>query len=73
MLSNEITNANDELKEEEENNSNYGDDNDCDEDEDDWITPQNILQAKNKIADDLEENFEDLKVACLTTDFSMQV
>merc|ERR1712137_1408013 len=42
-----------------------------DDDDDGWITPRNIDQAKNSMNGVLET--VQLEVACLTTDFAMQV
>ena len=47
------------------------DDDDDDDDDDGWITPGNIDQAKNSMNGVLET--VQLEVACLTTDFAMQV
>ncbi|KAK6623742.1 hypothetical protein RUM43_009595 [Polyplax serrata] len=53
--------------------SNYDDDDDDDGDSDsDWITPNNVEVVKNKIADELVEDYGDIRVACLTTDYAMQ-
>lgn len=58
--------------EDEENDDNYDNDDDDDGDSD-WITPNNIELVKRKIADELVEDFDNVTVACLTTDYAMQV
>lgn len=49
---------------------------DCDSEDDSdgggWITPNNINQAKKQMNAEFEEEKE-VKVACITTDFAMQV
>merc|ERR1712137_10920 len=62
----EVEEEEEEVEEEEED-----DDDDDDDDDDGWITPGNIDQAKNSMNGVLET--VQLEVACLTTDFAMQV
>lgn len=49
---------------------------DSEEDSDDdgaaWITPSNLSRAKKQMNADIEEE-KSVKVACITTDFAMQV
>ena len=56
-----------------EDNTNDGDNDD--DDMGDWITPSNIAQVKQKMGvnDDVRIEHEEIKCACLTTDFAMQV
>ena len=52
----------------------YDDDNDDDDDDDDdsgWITPQNIAHKKQEINSEADD--KPVKVACITSDFAMQV
>ena len=44
-----------------------------DEDEAGWITPQNLAQACEQMGGVTEEEAQGLSVACVTTDFAMQV
>ena len=45
-----------------------------DDDDDGWITPSNLAAAKKAMtAGDVEEVSSDLPVACMTTDYAMQV
>ena len=44
-----------------------------DDDDEGWITPKNIASMKKGISNQSNVNTEPLKVACLTTDFAMQV
>ncbi len=44
-----------------------------DEDEDGWITPDNLAQAHEEMGGVTEEEARGLAVACVTTDFAMQV
>ncbi len=55
--------------------SDNGNDDDNDDDDEGWITPKNISKLKKKMGfeDDMPSGEEDIKVACLTTDFAMQV
>lgn len=43
-----------------------------DEDEDGWITPNNLAQACEEMGGVTEEEARGLAVACVTTDFAMQ-
>lgn len=43
------------------------------DDEDGWITPDNLTQACEEMGGVLEEAAKGLAVACVTTDFAMQV
>lgn len=70
--------ATDEKQTEESRSTDEGvvDDEEEDDDEDDevgWITPQNIQKAKSEMQKDIYDSLEEVKVACLTTDFAMQV
>lgn len=47
-------------------------DNSEEDDEGGWITPGNIRQAKKQMNADFEEE-KAVRVACITTDFAMQV
>jgi len=49
--------------------SESGDESESDDDAG-WITPSNIVQIKNKNA--VDEKVDNVKVACMTTDFAMQ-
>ena len=53
-----------------------GDEEDCDDEEDSddggWITPNNIKQVKKQMNAEFEEE-KQVTVACITTDFAMQV
>jgi len=59
---------------EDRNDSDNGNDDDNDDDDEGWITPKNISKLKKKMGfeDDMPSGEEDIKVACLTTDFAMQ-
>lgn len=51
-------------------------DEDNDDDEEGWIKPSNLVEVQKKSiieADKQEINDLNLKVACMTSDFSMQV
>lgn len=43
------------------------------DDEVGWITPQNIQKAKADMRKEIYDSLQDVNVACLTTDFAMQV
>jgi RNA-binding protein NOB1 len=59
--------------EEEETDDDEGEE-DEDDDDDGWITPMNIKEKKRLMNSELEEEEQKpVKVACLTTDFAMQV
>ena len=51
----------------------YDDDDGDDDDDDDsgWITPQNIAHMKQEINSEADD--KPVKVACITSDFAMQV
>lgn len=57
----------------------YGDnlewegDNDTDDDDSGWITPENFRQACEEMGGVLEEKAAGIAVGCTTTDFAMQV
>ena len=55
----------------EESDPEEGEDSDDDDDEDGWITPANLQHVKNTMNGVVET--VQLEVACLTTDFAMQV
>ena len=44
-----------------------------DDDDEGWITPANLSRKKRQMNGQGEEDQESVKVACLTTDFAMQV
>ena len=62
-----------------ENGDENGDENDEDDDDDDdddggWITPGNISKVKKEMGlENVQQTTIDVKSACLTTDFAMQV
>ena len=66
----------DEIDEEKANEANNEEESD-DEDEDEigWITPSNLEEVKKMNLNELEEDISHLsvKVACMTSDFAMQV
>lgn len=45
----------------------------AEEDDAGWITPRNIKDVYRQMGRNQEESKKDIHVACLTTDFSMQV
>lgn len=49
------------------------DEDDDDEDDEGWITPANLKAAKESMRDNVETETSHVEVACLTTDFAMQV
>jgi RNA-binding protein NOB1 len=50
------------------------DDDESDDDEDGWITPSNLRAAKESmVSEDVKTSQGQVEVACLTTDFAMQV
>ena len=65
-ITEQIENESDDEEEEEEEDGN---------DEEGWITPGNIKKVKQDMGYDDEINMQDtnIKCACLTTDFAMQV
>jgi RNA-binding protein NOB1 len=65
----------DEIDEEKANEANNEEDDSEDEDEVGWITPSNLEEVKKMNLNELEEDISHLnvKVACMTSDFAMQV
>jgi len=65
----------DEIDEEKANEANNEEDDSEDEDEAGWITPSNLEEVKKMNLNELEEDISHLnvKVACMTSDFAMQV
>lgn len=61
------------LKKIEEDSGSYDDGEDEDSDEGGWITPGNIKDVKTNFDQDIVEDPETTVIACLTTDFAMQV
>ena len=57
-----------------EDTSDYAEDiTDDDDDEEGWITPGNIKEKKRLMNGTKEDEVQFVKVACMTTDFAMQV
>ena len=53
---------------------NYGsDDRDYDDDDEGWITPGNVEAMKQATVALTQSEYTDLPVACVTTDYAMQV
>lgn len=78
--SEEITDREDKNEEENEDidveDEDKNDENEEDDDDDDggWITPGNISKVKKEMGfENVEQTKVDVKSACLTTDFAMQV
>ena len=65
----------DEIDEEKVNEANNEEYDSEDEDEAGWITPSNLEEVKKMNLNELEEDISHLnvKVACMTSDFAMQV
>ena len=51
----------------------YDSDGDEVDDEEGWITPDNIEQARLEMGGCVGEELRDVRVGCMTTDFAMQV
>lgn len=49
------------------------DDSDDDEGDGGWITPSNIKDVKRQMGDNVTREMTHVQVACLTTDFAIQV
>lgn len=65
----------DEVEEEKANEANNEEEESDEEDEVGWITPSNLEEVKKMNLNELEEDISNLsvKVACMTSDFAMQV
>jgi hypothetical protein len=65
----------DEVEEEKVNEANNEEGESDEEDEIGWITPSNLEEVKKMNLNELEEDISNLsvKVACMTSDFAMQV
>ena len=63
--------------EDDEDKDDEDEDEDDEEDDEGWITPGNLeqIRRKNQMGDDEKEEIRDtqIKVGCMTSDFSMQV
>ncbi len=60
-------------EEDEEQDEEEGEEAEDDDDDEGWITPANLSRKKRQMNGQGEEDQESVKVACLTTDFAMQV
>ena len=73
---NESKNGEGEEEEEEVDENNNEEENEEDDDDEGWITPSNLEKAKkmSRVESEQQEiNNMELKVACMTSDFAMQV
>jgi len=57
----------------EANTDNDNEDDDDDDDDEGWITPSNIEAMKQATIAVTQSQMEELAVACVTTDYAMQV